>query len=128
MWADLHNCLQLGRASLIQTVCTEKRTARAMHRCDSCDRSILIKEEYWRFFIVDNRKGYTWKEHASCRKAAQIIWDSWSHWQDEFPVISEVDDEDVASVVTQNRVLALLVFGSTRVRKAEEIATRWKKS
>ena len=105
---------------MIKTVCSEKITARKMHRCDSCGSMIVPRDEYWRFFCVDNGRGYTWKEHTSCRKAARIIWDNWSHFEYEFPVISEVDDEDVASVILEDKGLALLVFGPKRVKQVQE--------
>lgn len=106
--------------SHIQTIAYKKVKARKWHKCDSCGMIIIPRFEYWRYFLKDGRLVYVWKEHDTCREAAKIIWDHLPYYTEEWSLISEVGIEDVKLVVEKDKILAILVFGSDRVKEAQE--------
>lgn len=107
--------------SEVRTIAQKKVKARKWHKCDSCGMVIIPRFEYWRLFLKDGHRVYVWKEHDTFQEAAKIIWDSYSHYTEEWPLISEVEIEDVKAVVDEDRILAILVFGPDRVREADAI-------
>lgn len=48
-------------------------TARKRHVCDSCCGRIDPGADYYRCFVADGGESWTWKAHAECHRAGQIL-------------------------------------------------------
>lgn len=57
-------------------------TARTVHHCESCGRTIAPGEEYDRVFAVDSGDHWTYKECVHCHALVQI-WQLWEFASDE---------------------------------------------
>ena len=89
--------------------------ARKLHRCDSCCRQIRKGERYYKQAHTFEGSVTTWKTHAHCRDAENIIWDANPDPRGDGLVVpvSEFDqeDRDIIAEACQNTYIALYGAG-----------------
>ena len=73
--------------------------ARKPHRCDSCGGPISAGEEYHRSRCVDGGDAWTWKSHAACYRASDILWQQGIEGDDGAMInVCDMDADDRALV------------------------------
>ena len=102
----------------MSTLIDEQRpTARVVHQCGGCGRTIHPGERYLRQRIVDVGDAWTWKECAHCEAVRPALFPD--SWDETLPVASEVLGEYRNETVAHRVLWRALCQGWRRADTSE---------